>query len=350
MAQNEASIDAKKVVVELTMTVEEAQQVKWVGKGPNDPIGNLLQSGQLTKRDLAWAVEGSFNSKCREASRTLLAYWLGQPTTLEATKRFGPEVVSGTNYLKEQEEDKLFEMGFLLGAAYVALVVVVIWLMFSVIPAYLKAVTISQQVAFIIAFLIVLVLPIGVGLYWLKEFKKRRNDYRSFRAGREGEDAIVERLRAILDNRWTVFRNLVLPNRKDDVDLVLVGPGGVWVVQVKSTQSMLRAQGTNWQVHTKSGWVPAAQNPAHEVFSHAKRLNIYLQQQGINRWIECAIALAKEQPISYFEKSEIPVWLPPTIEAQVKSLSVPNPPSEQEIKKIVTILKQLNGRQTNNQK
>ncbi len=93
MAQVESITDSKRIVVELTMTVEEARKVIWQGGGPREPIGLLLDNNQIGYRDLAWAVDKAYNPRVRAAARTLLANWLGQPATIEATRRFGPEVI-----------------------------------------------------------------------------------------------------------------------------------------------------------------------------------------------------------------------------------------------------------------
>lgn len=350
MAQNEAITDPKKVVVELTMTVEEARRVMWRGRGAREPIGKRLDEGTLDTSDLSWAMDTykQDDPRLSEAARTLLAVRLGglRIASQKPNARYGPQVIMGTNYLREKEEESfgltMGLVGYGLGAAVV--------LFCTLTQSVLQMFTARGNSFHLLATGVGILLAGGAGIFIFREIQKQRNEYKSFRAGREGEDIVVDDLRSILDNRWTIFRNLVLPNRKDDVDLVLVGPGGIWAVQVKSSKTTLRAQGMKWEVNTKNGWKPAAMNPAQEVSDHAKRLNIYLQEQGIKRWVERAIALAHEQPISYFEQSAIPVWLPPTIEQQARNLSTQYLPTEQEIQKIVGILKQLNDRQVSKNK
>lgn len=50
--QTESVADSKRVIVELTMTVEEARKVIWQGRGPHEPMGNLLDNNQIDRRDL----------------------------------------------------------------------------------------------------------------------------------------------------------------------------------------------------------------------------------------------------------------------------------------------------------
>ena len=46
--QTEPKKDSKQVVVELTMTLEEARQVIWQGtRAPREPMGELLDSKQI---------------------------------------------------------------------------------------------------------------------------------------------------------------------------------------------------------------------------------------------------------------------------------------------------------------
>lgn len=138
-----------------------------------------------------------------------------------------------------------------------------------------------------------------------------------------------------------IFRNLHLPGRKDDVDIVLVGPGGVWAIEVKAYRGNVRLQNGQWERETKTGWHKLDDNPSRQVTSNVKNLNIYLQRQGITRWVERAIALAEPQPISNFGSSEIPIWFVPTLETQAANLTTRTPPTEDEIKQITGLFKEL---------
>ena len=76
MAQAELTKDPKRIVVELTMTVEEARKVIWQGRGPREPMGSLLDNDQIDHRDLTWAVDRAYKPEVRAAARTMLANWL----------------------------------------------------------------------------------------------------------------------------------------------------------------------------------------------------------------------------------------------------------------------------------
>jgi hypothetical protein len=106
----------------------------------------------------------------------------------------------------------------------------------------------------LLAFVIVMALFIGIGWLSLGRATKQELDlYRSFRKGRQGEEAVVEKIRSALDNRWTIFRNLHLPDRKDDLDVVLVGPDGVWTVEVKAYEGTVRVANGSGRQTRKAG-------------------------------------------------------------------------------------------------
>jgi hypothetical protein len=334
----------KRIVVELTMSVEEARRVPYQGRKAQGPMGQLLDSKQLDYGDIAWEMTHAFNAKAREAARTLLAHWMGQPETIAATQRYGAEVVEGSEYLERNERFNLILSSFMAG--------MLVPLIFGFAYAFIQGFNERQipqiaqgKIAAVIIADVIILLMMGVAFWFnYRQVKGVYDEYKNFRAGREGEEAVVERLRAALNNQWTIFRNLKLPNRKDDLDIVLVGPAGVWLLEVKAYKVIVRALGKQWEIQTKRGWKKLNSNPTI-VTKRATELNDYLQRRGITRWIDCAIVMAEPQPISNFETSDTPIWLLPMVEDQVATLTTRTAPTEKEIEQIVSVLKELAAQQ-----
>jgi hypothetical protein len=175
-------------------------------------------------------------------------------------------------------------------------------------------------------------------MFWY--VRRRFRLYKNFRIGRVGEDEVVEKLRTALDSRWTIFRNLHLPDRKDDLDIVLVGPGGIWVVEVKAFGGTLRVRNQLWERQTKRGWTKLDTNPVGQVKGNAQQLYDFLQRKGITiNWVDPAIALAKPQRVSDIISPELPVWLIATLPQQVANLTTRKPLTAAEIQQIVAVLK-----------
>lgn len=337
MAQIEAAKESKRVVVDLTMTIEEARKVIWTGRGPHEPMGDLFDSHQIDTGDLAWAIDKAYNPQVRAAAQALLANWLGKPATIEATRRYGPEIVEGSRYLEENELVRLKSgsayVGYGFGAA--------LGLTFITIQQFS---TTNNLPALILSLLLCYAF---VGLMIRRWSQNEFKIYRIFRQGRKGEESVVEELRAVLDSRWAIFRNLHLPDRKDDIDIALVGPGGVWAVEVKAFGGTVRAQGDTWASLRKGKWVQLKDSPSVQAKKNAARTRDFLQRSGVNiRWVEAIVTLAEPQPIENFVASEnLAYWFLPTLESKAANLVARALPTDDEIKRITELLRELATKQ-----
>jgi len=338
MAQIEAAKESKRVVVDLTMTVEEARQVIWQDLyHPREPIGKLLDSKQIKYGNLFWAIQGAPSQEMRAAARTLLANWLGQPDTLAATRRYGPEVVEGSHYLEKNELESLKMGSVLRGYGFGAAVAMI----FFVIQQSLA----TKSLATLIVGLLLVFLTTGT---WMRsQTKSEFTRYENLRQGRKGEEAVVGEFQAVLDNRWTIFRNLHLPDRRDDIDIMLVGPGGVWAIEVKAFGGTVRAQGDTWASLRKGKWVQLRDSPSVQAKKNAARTRDFLQRSGVNlRWVEAIVTLAEPQPLENFVASEeLMYWFLPTLESNAANLVARALPTGDEVKRIIGLFRELATKQ-----
>jgi Nuclease-related domain len=109
----------------------------------------------------------------------------------------------------------------------------------------------------------------------------------SFEEGREAQERVINSLATTLDAEWYVFRDFTLPTESEDIDLVLVGPGGLFAVEVRTssnvnapmeTGSLFAEAGNHPNGKERHAWEPNAQinNAAH-------RLGDYLGEHGIKK-------------------------------------------------------------------
>jgi hypothetical protein len=140
--------------------------------------------------------------------------------------------------------------------------------------------------------------------------------------------------------RKALYRSLQLPDRTSDLDLVLVGPGGAWCVQVKAYRTPLRYHAGRWETRLGQSWRPCdpALNPEKAVTSQALRLHDFLAREGVECFVERAITFAESVPPSDVAGSPIPVWLPPTMRRQTVRLATRHPLGDDERVAINAIL------------
>ena len=103
--------------------------------------------------------------------------------------------------------------------------------------------------------------------------------------GQDGEDMLAAILGDFLDDNWTLYRNLSLEindKSKADIDAVLIGKTGVFVIEVKNKSTDERITGDFWEYKTKSGWVRKDNNPAQQLRANTDRLSAYLKRCNAN--------------------------------------------------------------------
>jgi hypothetical protein len=143
-----------------------------------------------------------------------------------------------------------------------------------------------------------------------------------------------------------IFRNLCLLDRRGDLDVVLVGPGGIWVVEVKAYRAPVREQGAEWQRRTRIGWVALRERPGQQAQRNAVRLRDFLQRDGIDvRWVECAVALGRPQSVENFRAAAPPVWHLPRLAEDLGPVLGPARLAEAEQARIVAALPREAARQ-----
>lgn len=110
-------------------------------------------------------------------------------------------------------------------------------------------------------------------------------------AGAEGEISVLRRLEALPD-AFTIFNRVQLPDAqlpggRRELDFVVAGPTGLWVIEVKNTPGLIhvRPDDRHWPVVRRAGcgsrpaW-NAIDNPLVQVLAQVDALRRLLLQQG----------------------------------------------------------------------
>ena len=72
------------------------------------------------------------------------------------------------------------------------------------------------------------------GFSWVSEMKS--------------QEVLVATLNRVLDNHFTLLRNIPLPGKDATISLVLLGPHGVTVLNNNITKGVFRAEGDTWEI------------------------------------------------------------------------------------------------------
>ena len=110
---------------------------------------------------------------------------------------------------------------------------------------------------------------------------------------RKGEDRVSAALSQLLDDKYVLIRNLVLPGEKYDLDMILVGPAGVWEFEILHFTAL---------VNTENGWMcwdfnqngvrPIPREIGERAQAKAASLANFLAQQGLTVEVNQAVILS----------------------------------------------------------
>lgn len=332
-----------KALQAISLPPDKARQVVWPFKNLNRPMGELLAEQVITLHDLAWAVANAYDARVSEAAAVLGAEIVRRtlpatdspsqetppvtgedsgvsPDALEVKEETIPvvepqtssdeerrtvedklRVVEGSAYLREQEEQKGQQKAFL---GCLGIVLLLTAMLCATGAMLLQLVGIIRPPIWPVA------AGVGfVGLAWLLVLRveQLRAEQDNFAAGRRGEEKLVVLLQEHLDGRWTLFRNVLLPDGYGDIDAVLTGPKGIYALEVKAYSGYNRNVGKRWQRRLFGFWRTLDRNPTRQALQNATRLHDHLSRHGVEVWVEPRVVWAGKGKL-WLERPAVRVW------------------------------------------
>ncbi len=301
----------------------QAAQVHWPYRQLNRPIGELLNSGQITQRDLRWASQNAPHAQVREAAKTLLQLDLLHLQN-PARHHQPAHVYAGKSYSARQERLLVWASGMLMGVYLTLFVPYMLWVGHTLI-------TRQHFPAVSMLLLIGAVLLLGLLYKGMMFFLDRSINHRR---GRLAEEELLGFLQSHLNQDWHLFSNLKMPSSGGDFDLVLVHASTIYMIEVKSWRGMFRVEGDQWLVQRKSRWIACHRQPFKQVKRNAVALKHFLQQKNIQvnfiqpvvAWLPIILAGAddqKNQPPTplQLQSPNVPVVQRQDLNAWIQALS-----------------------------
>ena len=303
--------------IDLPVSVEQARATLWpIGPLKGQPMGPLADAKQLTLKDLGYAIENAWEVRVRQAAAVLMAVQLNQAVKEPPPSAGFVEVVSGGRSYAERRQYQLAVVQGMVSGAVLSLlgclaVLSVVRGLSSRPDRSLSEILVSPAgvVALVVALALgaVLVVLVPRVLDWLITRLDRQIE--NYRKGQEGETRVVDVIRQTLDGNWTILRNVTLPGRsKGDLDAVLVGPPGVWVLEVKALSGEYRNIGEHWEYRAGKRRGLLRSSPSRQAQSNAARLAGFLRADGISQWVTPVVVWANPESLLAVENPSVAVW------------------------------------------
>jgi len=150
---------------------------------------------------------------------------------------------------------------------------------------------------------------IGVGFIASQTVKK----YRIYKSGYEGETKVKKILEKLPDD-YTVLTDTTirLGNQKSQIDNIIIGPNGIFVLEVKNLQGFIKVlEGKMWKQAKKLGLIYKREfySPVKQVKTHSYRLSQFLKSMGYNIWVNGAVLFSHpDAKVNKEEWENIPIF------------------------------------------
>jgi hypothetical protein len=139
----------------------------------------------------------------------------------------------------------------------------------------------------------------------------------------QAQNAIVKFFERQLEKGYTLIRNMPLGESGIIVPIILLGPTGIFVIEVSSLKGRYEAKGDAWNQEAGNGYKPAPINLIQRTTRMARALQAYIERQGVKIPVTIEPVLIAGDPGLHIEsvRPAIKVMMIDGIKAFVSGLS-----------------------------
>jgi len=378
-ARNEDVRQAAQILLEtthrltdVTMALEDARLIAWPFRRLNRPLGKLVDAGTVRVKDLRRAAWYAKDARLREAARVMLPVALERreaekhrraaqkerqqavepPPSAErqqsapaasVPKASKPErerkpvcasedaskanrtasddhmvrpmpVIQGSDYLAN-EVQRRYRQSAIIAAIVMFLVLAGLLVVLAIIV--MEVVNRKALALWLWPLVPALLLP----LFWLSNrFVELWQEEQNFRRGQLGESEVARLLRLGLGGDWTLFRNVKLPGSKVDIDMVLLGPPGVFALEVKAYTGNFRYAKQHFYRRSMMTWRRMQHNPGKQARAAGGVLHAYITNTlNEDVWVEPRLVWVGPGALK-LEEPEVFVWFVEKMDQETERL------------------------------
>ena len=114
----------------------------------------------------------------------------------------------------------------------------------------------------------------------------------SWDKGLEGEKLVSDYLNTLPKN-YFVFNDVNLPGKRGNIDHVVIGPTGIFVIETKNYSGRYRIKGDQWFYYKNGQYMEIKKNPGTQIRRNTLNLIDFLNERGISTkktWITSLVA------------------------------------------------------------
>ncbi len=146
---------------------------------------------------------------------------------------------------------------------------------------------------FLFNFLFLIFVLIGLALLIYAQSFISQNELKGkgWAKGLEGEDIVSDYLKQ-LPHDYFIYNDVNLPGKKGNIDHVVIGPNGIFVIETKNYSGKYLIKGNDWFYYKGGNYHNVKTNPAHQVIRNTLELKKFLESKGVDTsiWFQAIVA------------------------------------------------------------
>jgi hypothetical protein len=143
----------------------------------------------------------------------------------------------------------------------------------------------------------------------------------------QAQKAIINFFDRQLERGYTLIRNMTLGQSGITIPMILLGPAGIFAINVTHLKGRYEAKGGAWNVQSGDGYKPADVNLIQVTTRMARALQAFIERQGVNLPLDVEPVLIAAEPGLHIESvgSAVRVMMIDGIKSFVSGLSGGSP-------------------------
>jgi hypothetical protein len=137
-------------------------------------------------------------------------------------------------------------------------------------------------------------------------FKASRRNWRNWTAGKRGEEAVSDALKS-LPNDYVLLNDLMLPNGRGNVDHLVIGPNGLFVIETKNYSGYVKCWGDDWYVNGRKTSSLSKQAKGNAIAIRSTLENIFAEHRTRLPYVHAVLCFVNSRSRLKLGKPTIPV-------------------------------------------
>ncbi len=139
--------------------------------------------------------------------------------------------------------------------------------------------------------------------------------YLNYSKGLQGEQVIIEALQTLPDSYYLI-NDVNLPKGYGNIDHVVLGTNGIFIIETKNFEGEIRCEGDNWYQYKDTWEIPEEheiKSPSKQVKGNALKLKQYIESKKIfskslRLWVEGMVVFSHDNVILHCNNPTVPVF------------------------------------------